>query len=144
MSRRYGDGSLYRKGTGWEAAGYIKGRRRSVRGRTMREARDKLRALQQRAADDESLTDTRLTVAEYLQYWLSVTESTVRPTTYKRYEQYVRVHAIPVIGHLQLSKLRPMHLQQLYAKTAASRFLRDDRPSPPRRSGHSHLGHPNH
>jgi site-specific recombinase XerD len=75
-----------------------------------------LRDLQQRAADGESLTDTCLTVAEYLQYWLSVTESTVRPTTYKRYEQYVRVHAIPVIGHLQLRELRPMHLQQLYAK----------------------------
>jgi hypothetical protein len=115
MSRRYGDGSAYRKGSGWEAAGYINGRRRSVRGRTMREARDKLRELQQRASTDDSIADARLTVAEYLQYWLSVTESTVRPTTYKRYEQYVGVHAIPVIGHLRLTELRPMHLQQLYA-----------------------------
>jgi len=50
MSRGYGEGSVYRKGAGWEASGYINGRRRSVRGRTMREARDKLRTMQQRAA----------------------------------------------------------------------------------------------
>jgi hypothetical protein len=49
MSRRYGDGSVYRKGSGWEASAYIDGRRRSVRGRTMREARDRLRAMQERA-----------------------------------------------------------------------------------------------
>jgi integrase len=116
VSRGYGEGSVYRKGTGWEASAYIDGRRRSVRGRTMHEARDRLRALQARAAAGEPVTDERLTVAEYLEYWLSVTESTVRPSTHQRYQQYVRVHAVPIIGHLRLVELKPMHLQQLYAK----------------------------
>jgi excisionase family DNA binding protein len=116
VSRRYGEGSVYRKGDGWEASAYINGRRRSVRGRTMHDARDRLRDLQQRAANGEPITDGRLTVGEYLTYWLSVTESTVRPTTYVRYETYVRVHAVPIIGHLRLVELKPMHLQQLYAK----------------------------
>jgi integrase len=107
MSRGYGDGTVYRKGTGWEASGYINGRRRSVRGRTMREARDKLRAMQQRAAAGEPVTDTRLTVGDYLEYWLSVTESTVRSSTHKRYAEYVRVHAVPVIGDLRLVDLKP-------------------------------------
>ena len=39
----------------------------------------------------------------------------VRPRTVKRYREYVRVHATPEIGHLRLTELRPMHLQQLYA-----------------------------
>lgn len=116
MSRGYGEGSVYRKGTGWEASAYLDGRRRSVRARTMREARERLRALQARAAAGEPTTDERLTVAEYLEYWLSVTESTVRPSTHQRYQQYVRVHAVPIIGHLRLVELKPMHLQQLYAK----------------------------
>ncbi|HEU5006368.1 MAG TPA: site-specific integrase [Jatrophihabitantaceae bacterium] len=116
MSRGYGEGSVYRKGTGWEASAYLDGRRRSVRGRTMREARERLRALQARAASGEPITDERLTVAAYLEYWLSVTESTVRPSTHQRYQQYVRVHAVPIIGHLRLVELKPMHLQQLYAK----------------------------
>jgi integrase len=116
MSRRYGEGSVYRKGAGWEASAYVNGRRRSARGRTMREARDKLRAMQDRATAGEPLLDEWLSVAEYLEYWLSVTESTVRSSTHVRYSQYVRKHAVPIVGHLRLVDLRPMHLQQLYAK----------------------------
>lgn len=115
MNRRHGEGSVYRKGNGWEAAAYIGGRRRSARGRTMREARDKLRALQQRRSSAVPIVDERLTVAAYLEYWLSVIASTVRPNTHVRYCEYVRVHAVPVIGHLRLIELKPMHLQQLYA-----------------------------
>jgi excisionase family DNA binding protein len=114
MSRGYG--SVYRKGSGWEASAYIEGRRRSVRGRTMREARDKLRAMQERARAGEPITDARLSVAEYLEYWLAVVESTVRPRTFVRYRELVRIHAVPIIGHIRLAELKPMHLQQLYAK----------------------------
>ena len=95
MSRRYGEGGVYRKGTGWEASAYVNGRRRSARGRSMREARDKLRTMQERATAGEPMLDERLTVAEYLEYWLSGTESTVRSSTHVRYGQYVRKHALP-------------------------------------------------
>lgn len=115
MTRGYGEGSVYCKGKGWEASAYIGGRRRSARGRTRREARDKLRALQERATAGAPLLDERLTVAEYLEYWLSVAESTVRPSTHVRYGQCVRVHAVPVIGRMRLVDLKPLHLQQLYA-----------------------------
>ena len=71
MTRRYGEGSVYRKGSGWEASAYVNGRRRSVRGKTMREARDRLHAMQDRAARGEPIADARLTVAEYLEYWPS-------------------------------------------------------------------------
>lgn len=116
MSRRYGEGSVYRKGSGWEGSAYVDGRRRSVRGRTMHDARDKLRAMQQRATADVPITGIRLTLAEYLEYWLSVTESTVRPGTIRRYREYVRLHTVPVIGHVRLVDLKPMHLQQLYSE----------------------------
>jgi integrase len=71
--------------------------------------------LQRKAEEDSFVHDERITVAEYLDYWLSVVETTVRPRTHKRYSEYVRVHAVPVIGHLRLTQLKPLHLQQLYA-----------------------------
>lgn len=111
---------MYRKGDRWEAAAYVHGRRRSVRAATKAEAHARLRELQRRAAAGEPITDTRLTVAEYLEYWLSVVESTVRARTHQRYAAYVRVHAIPEIGHVKLAELRPMHLQHLYAKRLAA------------------------
>lgn len=82
----------------------------------MREARDRLRALQERAAAGVPVVDERLTVRDFLEYWLTVTESTVRPSTLRRYREFVRVHAVPRLGHLRLIDLKPMHLQQLYAE----------------------------
>jgi integrase len=38
----------------------------------------------------------------------------VRPQTHRRYEQYVRLHAIPVVGRVSLSRLSPQHLVRLY------------------------------
>jgi hypothetical protein len=32
-----------------------------------------------------------------------------------RYEELLRLHAVPNIGHLSLAKLSPQHVQRLYA-----------------------------
>ncbi|HEY5281852.1 MAG TPA: N-terminal phage integrase SAM-like domain-containing protein [Polyangia bacterium] len=90
------------------------GRRPTVRAHTEREARAKLRELHRKAEEDTFVPDERLTVAEYLEYWLTVVEPSLRPSTLKRYGEYARVHAIPEIGRLRLSQLKPMHLQDLY------------------------------
>ncbi|MGH3266687.1 MAG: hypothetical protein ACRDNS_32410 [Trebonia sp.] len=39
----------------------------------------------------------------------------MRPSTHKRYREYVRAHTIRQIGRLRLVELMPMHLQALYA-----------------------------
>lgn len=115
MARANGEGSIYPKGDGFEVALIVHGRRRTARAKTITEARAKLRELQRRQEQDEASYDERITVKQYLEYWLSVTETTVRPRTHKRYGEYVRVHAFPEIGHLRLAQLRPLHLQDLYA-----------------------------
>src|SRR3954453_7193080 len=115
MARANGEGSLYPKGDGFEVALIVHGRRRTARAKTITEARAKLRELQRRQEQEQASYDERITVKQFLEYWLSVTQTTVRPRTYKRYAEYVRVHAIPEIGHLRLSQLRPVHLQDLYA-----------------------------
>lgn len=116
MARRLnGEGSVYRKGGGYEAAVLVGGRRRTARARTAAEARAKLLELQTKRDAGQLVVDERLTVGDYLEYWLSVAATTVRPRTATRYGEYVRVHALPVLGRHRLTELKPLHLQQLYA-----------------------------
>jgi integrase len=56
----------------------------------------------------------RLTVEEYLVGWLADVRPSLRPRTWDRYEQYARLHAIPGIGNVRLSRLGPEDLQRLY------------------------------
>ena len=140
-----GEGSVYRRGPGWEAAYHVDGRRRTFRAATSREARERLTEVLRKLERGETLRDERISVADYLEYWLAAIEPTIRPSTHKRYREYVRVHAIPEIGRIKMVQLSPMHLQGLYAKrlTAGSSPL--DRPpsaphTPPRASNGRAMG----
>jgi integrase len=119
--RGNGEGSIYqRQDTGmWVAAMTVNTpmgrRRRWATARTRREAHEKLTIAIREAQQGLLPADTRRTVAQFLAEWLAATKSSVRPRTWIRYEQYVRVHAVPVIGHLRLSQLQPQHLLGLYA-----------------------------
>jgi integrase len=59
--------------------------------------------------------DGRQTLATYLSGWLE----TVRPpelaeSTWRRYEEYVRHHLTPALGHIKLAQLTPQMIAQLY------------------------------
>lgn len=56
----------------------------------------------------------KMTVAEYLRFWLGDIRSRVAPTTYQRYEIIVERHLIPALGKHPLQKLRPTHIQAYY------------------------------
>lgn len=62
------------------------------------------------------VTSPRQTVAQFLTQWLEKRKPAVRVRTYERYEGFIRLQVIPHIGHIQLQKLTPMHLQSLYSK----------------------------
>ena len=56
-----------------------------------------------------------LKVGEYLERWLADSvRDTVRPTTFERYEQMVRLHIRPVLGQTKLKNLTPAHVRGLY------------------------------
>jgi integrase len=88
--------------------------RRVVYGATKKEAQDKLRNLQ---VSGPFLGEAEnLTVGEYLNRWLENTaKNKVRPTTYARYEQPVRLHAIPHLGGVRLARLGALQVEQFYA-----------------------------
>jgi integrase len=58
----------------------------------------------------------KLTVKQYLNRWLTDYAATnVSPATLVRYEGIVANHLLPAIGRIQLSDLRPAHIQRAYA-----------------------------
>ncbi len=56
-----------------------------------------------------------LTVEAYLTEWLSHVGGRVRPSTHRGYAGLIRLYALPALGEVPLSSLRPLHLQRLYA-----------------------------
>ena len=128
MSRRGpGEGSIYERADGrWTGAihlGYARGRRvrKQVYGRTRAEVASKLRAMQ--AAVDQGLPPPRerLTVEQFLTTWLMESaRPSIRPSTYRSYEGIVRVHVIPTLGRIPLSRLTPGDVQRLLNERLAS------------------------
>lgn len=121
MSKRgSNEGSIYRRLDGrWVAAlslGYQgKSRRRKhFFGRTRQEAAQKLQRAQRALADGGSLTSERHTVSTLLETWLKESAANrVRPRTLERYEAIVRLHLIPALGHIRLSKLTPAQVDAM-------------------------------
>jgi integrase len=120
--RANGDGDVFpRKNKAGQITSYRgayfgpDGKRRYVSGKTKEEARKALR--EARAGADAGLVFDagKLTVAEYLDRWLSDSvRDTVWQRTHERYESIVRVHIKPTLGRLKLKALTPAHARALY------------------------------
>src|SRR5512147_2545120 len=56
----------------------------------------------------------RQTVEQFLKRWLTdVCEPSVRARTLESYQATVRLHIVPELGPIQLTKLTPQHVQSL-------------------------------
>ena len=118
--RGKGEGSIYRRRDGqWVASvdlGPLDGRRRrkSVYGKTQKEVRDKLRALQ-RTVDAGSLpAPANLTVARYLEDWLvRFLPGTVSPRTEVIYRNAIDRYVVPTLGSVKLHQLSPAHVSEM-------------------------------
>jgi integrase len=93
---------------------------RRVSAPTRKECEAKLRAAIAAAERGRTVVDERLTVRDYLTHWLASVEPTVRPATYRRYADLIRLHVTPQIGATRLAKLAPLDLQRLYADRLAA------------------------
>jgi integrase len=70
-----------------------------------------------RAATDQPIATSP---TPFLTEWLAVVKNTVGAGTFERYEQYIRVHAIPALGRIRLGRLTPQHFQRLYQERLAA------------------------
>lgn len=92
---------------------------RTVRG-TKREAESELARLVAGVQDGSPVRHEPLTVGAYFDRWLrEYAASNVQPSTYRRYADLLRLHAVPGVGSLRLTRLRPLDIQGLYSAALA-------------------------
>ena len=121
MARRgNNEGTIYKRKDGrWEAALTLPGGKHSLYGKTRQEVSRKLPAALRDKEAGLPVLPERQSVAQFLTQWMEVARPTIRHSTFVRYEVYIRLHAIPIIGRVRLTRLTPQQLQDLYTKKLA-------------------------
>jgi integrase len=127
--RGRGEGGVYQRESdglwvGTVSLGYDgkgKRKRKTVYGRSKKEALDKLRALQNSAASGRLPDAGSVTVGEFVATWLDGIKASVEPTTWARYDAQYRIYLAPHIGRVKLGALTPLHVSNLYATLLADR-----------------------
>lgn len=111
-------GSVKRRGGTWT---YTVDVPRGVDGKRRQRMR---RGFPTKAAAEEALTEflghlnrggdafnDQTTFAQYAVGWAKHHQTQVEPSTWKRYETTLRVHLLPALGGMRLTKIRPAHVQ---------------------------------
>lgn len=136
MSKRGSrEGSIYKRESDGRWVGAVsldRGDRKVVYGATRGEVAERMKALLKTQQDGVVLRSSdRLNVGAYLTKWIEGARASVRGSTFRRYEQLVRVHLIPRIGRIPLSKLAPSDLTAMYATMTSAGLA-------PRTAGHAY------
>jgi integrase len=119
MRRGHGEGSIYQQTDGrWTAAITLENRKRKAfYGKTRKEVQEKLKQALHEQQQGTLVTAPQQTVAQFLVDWLENTHrKNVRPATYERYKDAIRLHLVPVLGGYRLQRLSAQHVQAFYAK----------------------------
>jgi len=93
-------------------------KRRQLRRRfaTYREARSWLTEVRTQLGSGSFVRPQRITVAQWVEDWLPVLESQVRPQTFASYSRNLRLHVLPSLGDKPLQSVKPADLTSLYAR----------------------------
>lgn len=89
-------------------------RRKSVYGRTMKEAKAKLDKAN-REKRDGTLVVASMQTGKWLDYWLdNIAARTLRPQTLRGYRSKVDTYLKPTLGHVRLTELAPDHIRGMH------------------------------
>jgi integrase len=126
--RGRGEGSVYQRQDGrWSASLYLEnGKRKTVYGRTRKEAYEKLQKTLLEQRQGLLATGPKQTVKQYMEYWLEhVHKQSLRLNSYVKVRELLDLHILPALGYLQVQKLTIQHVQAFYSmlqgKLSASR-----------------------
>lgn len=90
---------------------------RYVLAKTQKELLDKLHRDMELFQGAELTEDSRLTLGEWLDRWMEdYAAHTLRPSTLRSYEQYIRCYIKPYLGGKTVSRITRMDIQKLYTK----------------------------
>lgn len=117
--RGNGEGTIAKRPNGtYEAKITIEGgKRKTVYGKTRKEVQEKLKIALREQQQGTLVTAPHQKLEDFLQQWLEDTQrDSIKPRSYERYEEIVRLHIVPGLGRVQLQKLTPQQVQSFYAK----------------------------
>ena len=125
--RGHGEGAIYFRESdqrwctsvdlGWENG---KRKRKVIYGKTRKEVAEKLKVVLRDQQQGLPIAVERQTVEQFITRWLEeVVASRNRPRTYHSYKEIARLHIIPTLGKIQLTKLTPQDVQTLLSQKAA-------------------------
>lgn len=112
--RAAGEGSVYKRGKYW--VGQVgSGKNREMKYfDTQREANAWRREKVEQWRQGLVFAGSKVPLSNFLDDWLIVAKTSVRPNTYQQYTQIVYQHINPTLGEILLKDLRPDHVQRLY------------------------------
>jgi integrase len=85
-----------------------------------KEAETEKAALVTQLASASYIDAKRITLANYLERWLTATKPSVSPRTFERYAELVRKNIVPLLGATQLKKLNGIQIAEAYTKALES------------------------
>lgn len=59
----------------------------------------------------------KITFEDYMKRYLKSVKPQIKEKTYRLYEYVTRVHLVPTFGKMELSKIKPLHIQDFYNKS---------------------------
>lgn len=115
------EGSIYQRASdgrwvGVVDLGWVAGKRvrRTVTAATLKDLRPKFKRLKQEV--ESGVLPDESTVAQWMQHWLEhEVDRKLRPTTAATYRRNVETWIIPHLGKRRLDRLKPDHIEALYA-----------------------------
>jgi integrase len=121
IKRSFGDGGIDQRGENAFRLRYRIGKQRysvTFKG-TLADARKKLRELLKSGDDGQHVEPTRLTLGDWIEYWLSIgapgrKKKRAGRRTLERYAQLLRGHVMPALGTKRLQQLHPTDIDRLY------------------------------
>lgn len=121
MSRGNGEGTIYRDSTGrYRAIVSLPGdsrekrRRKYLYGKTRADAASKMIEFQKKLLDGSAHLGPDPRLDAYIRAWLEGKNAVVKPTTHRRYKDYVELHIIPELGQLKLSRVTAPAIRSFY------------------------------
>lgn len=105
----------------WQGSIYVKNIdgttvRKTVYGRTKKEVQQKLAELQ-----SKNLKKKPLTLNEWINIWLkNYAPFMFKSTTLDSYQRFIKNHIQPMLGHMYLHEIKPLHIQHLIAQKSKS------------------------
>jgi integrase len=121
--RSNGEGTIYKRKTGGWCAELTIGKdpltgrlkRKSFYGKTQKEVKEKLKTAKEKLDTGIISEDTKFTLGEWLETWLTkYKKDKRRMRTFENYEYLIRIHIKPRLGSILLDKLSTEIIQDFY------------------------------